>query len=310
MLRSVRELALAASAAFVLPTVCDGQEFVYRLDPELSVRYVGTTMTQDRTRTRMQGTDIEVSTTRRMAHDVVFEPGSDDTVVGRYTMTSVSAESGGVPGFDQAPLDQDDLFQEMVGVTLTMVMTRDGEIVEFDGIEAVMDRMEASDEFRAFMSQLLEGSSGEDQMKHMTGHSDLSIPDRPVAVGDTWTDSVSAFYIEIETTYKLTNRRDGLASIDATGTVSAGKDAGFEFPGIWDVPGMEVRFESVSGALEGSYELDESTGLTLAYSMNMTMDVDMVMEMPQVEDQLAGASSMSMSMSMETSVEGTLGKAE
>ena len=67
--------------------------------------YAGTTTTETRTQTRMQGMDIEVSITMRMDHDVVFEAGSDDTVVGRYTTTSVSAEMGGMPGLDQAPFD-------------------------------------------------------------------------------------------------------------------------------------------------------------------------------------------------------------
>jgi hypothetical protein len=40
------------------------------------------------------------------------------------------------------------------------------------------------------------------------------------------------------------------------------------------------------------------------------MNVKVVMDMPQVEGQPAGASSMSIAMSVQTTVEGTLGKAE
>ncbi|MYA08744.1 MAG: hypothetical protein F4060_04940 [Holophagales bacterium] len=314
MIQRVPVATFAFVGTLFVSTACVGQELVYRLDPELGTTYAGTTTTETRTRTQMQGMDIEVSMTMRMDHDVVFEAGSDDTVVGRYKTTSVSAEMGGMPGLDQAPFDLNDLYQGMVGVTFTMVMTRGGELVEFDGLEAMMeamlDRLEAPDELRVMMGQFLEGNFGEDQIKQMTGQSGLSLPDRPVAVGDTWTDSVSALGIDIETTYTLTNRSDGLASIDATATVSGAEDAGFEFPGLPSMPGLEMRYENLSGSIAGSYELDESTGLTSAYSMNMTMDTDMVMEMPQVEGQPAGASSMSISTSMETSVEGTLGKAE
>jgi len=314
MIQRVPAATLAFVGTLFVSTACGGQQLVYRLDPELGTPYAGTTTTETRTQTQMQGMDIEVSMTMRMDHDVVFEAGSDDTVVGRYTTTSVSAEMGGMPGLDQMPFDLNDVYQGMVGVTFTLVMTRGGEMVEFDGLEAMMgamlDRLEAPDELRAMMGQFLEGNFGEDQIRQMAGQSGLSMPDHPVAVGDTWTDSVSALGIDIETTYTLTDRSDGLASIDAAATVSGAEDAGFEFPGAQSVPGMEMRFENLSGALEGSYELDESTGLTSAYSMNMTMDTDMVMEMPQVEGQPAGASSMSISMAMETSVEGTLGKAE
>lgn len=314
MLRFTREFTLVAGAALVLSTACYGQEFVYRLDPELGVSYQGSTTTETSMQSQVQGMDVDVSTTMRMDHDVVFETGTDDTVVGRYTATSVSAEVGGMSGLNQAPFDLNDLYQGMVGVTLTTVMTRDGEIVEFDGIEAMMeamlDRLEAPDELRAAVSQFVEGNFGEDQMKQMTGHSGLSMPDHPVVVGDTWTGSVSALGIALETTYTLAGRSDGLASIEATGSLSGTEDAGFEFPGLPSMPGLEMRYENLSGALEGSYELDEATGLTSAYSMNMTLETDMVMEMPQVEGQPAGASSMSASISMETTVEGTLGRAE
>lgn len=314
MFRFAREFALVAGAALVLSTSCYGQQLVYRLDPELGVPYKGSTTTQTRTRTQVQGMDVDVATTIRMDHDVAFEPGSDDTIVGRYTATSVSAEVGGMPGLDQAPFDMNDLYQGMVGATLTVVMTRGGDVVEFDGLEAVMegmlDRLEAPDELRGMVGQFLEGNLGEDQVEQMTGQSGLSMPDGPLAVGDTWTDSVSALGIEVETTYTLTGRSDGVASIDAAATVSGAEDAGFEFPGVRNMPGVEMRFENLSGALAGSYELDEATGLTSAYSMNMTMEADMVMEMPEVEGLPADASSMSISMSMETTAEGTLGKAE
>ena len=316
MIQRVPAATLALVTMLSVSTVCGGQQLAYRFDPELGAPYAGTTTTVTRTQTQMQGMDLEVSMSMRMDHDVVFEAGSDETVVGRYTTTSVSAEMGGMPGLDQMPFDLNDLYQGMVGVTFTMVMTRDGEMVEFDGLEAMMegmlDRLEAPDEVRGMVNQFLEDNLSEDQMKQMTGQSGLSMPGHPVAVGDTWTDSVSALGIEVETTYTLTGRSDGLASIDATATVSGAEDSGFEFPGLESMPGVEMRFEHLSGALEGSYELDESTGLTSAYTMNMTMETDMVMEMPQVEDQPAGASSMSMSMSMsmEATVEGTLGRAE
>lgn len=314
MTKRVPAATLALVATLVLSTACGGQEFVYRLDPEFGVAYKGSTTTETRTQTRVQGMEVDVATTIRVDHDVAFEAGADDTVVGRYTFSSVSAEVDGMPGLAQAPFDMNDLYQGMVGVTLTVVMTRGGEMVEFDGLETVMEgmlaRLEAPDELRAMVNEFLEGNLGEDQMEQMTGQSGLSMPDRPVAVGDTWTDSVSALGIEVETTYTLTGRSDGVASIDAAATVSGAEDAGFEFPGVRNMPGMEMSFENLSGALAGSYELDEATGLTSAYSMNMTMEADMVVEMPEVEGLPADASSMSISMSMETTAEGTLGKAE
>ncbi len=118
--------------------------------------------------------------------------------------------------------------------------------------------------------------------------------------------------MDLDTTFTLAERSDGRASIEAAGTLSGTEDAGFGLPGLPAVPGMEMQFESLSGSISGAYELDEATGLAVAYGMDMTMDTEMVIELPQVEGQPAGVSSMSMSMSMslEWTVEGTLGKAE
>lgn len=314
MLRFTREFALVAGVALVLSTAGYGQEFVYRLDPELGVPYKGSTTAETKTQTQIQGMDIEGTVTMRMDHDVVFEAGEDDTVAGRYTISAVSAEFGDMPGMDQLPFDLNDLYQEMVGLTFTTVMTRAGEMVESSGAQEMMERMlsllELPDEFREAASQMIEANFGEEQMRQMTGQTGLSMPNRPVAIGDTWTDSVGALGMEVNTTYTLTERSDGLASIKATGSLSGTKDAGLDFPGLPSMPGLEMRYENLSGSIAGSFQLDEATGLSVAYSMDMAMATDMVMEIPQIEGQPPGASSMSMSMSMETTVEGTLGKAE
>ena len=306
---------LCIAATLLLSTACSAQDFVYRLDPESGVRYKGTTTMETRSQTRTQGMDVEMTMTMQMDQDVVFEAGADDTVVGQYTTTSASAEMGGMPGLDQAPFDLNDLYQGMVGITFTVVMTRGGEMVEFDGLESMMeamlDRTDAPDEIRAMISLFLEENFGEEQMKQMTGQGGISMPDHPVAVGDTWTDSVSALGIEVGTTYTLADRSDGSATIEAAGTVSGTDDnAGLDLPGTPNMPGVEMQFENLSGALEGSYEIDEATGLPVAFSTNMTMNIDIVMEMLQVEGQSSNAPSMSMSISMETTTSGTLSRVQ
>ena len=304
---------LCIAATLLMSTACSAQDFVYRLDPEPGVRYKGAMTMETRSQTRTQGMDIEIIMTVHMDHDVVFEAVADDTVAMRYTTTAASAEMGGMPGLDQAPFDLNDLYQGMVGVTFTMVMTRDGEIVEFDGLDSMMetmlDRMDAPDQIRAMTSLFLEENFGEEQMKQMIGQDGLSMPDHPVAIGDTWTNSVSALGIEFGTTYTLADRSDGSATIEAAGTLSDSDNAGFNLPGTPNMPGVEMQFENLSGALESSYELDEATGLTVAYSTNMTMNTDMVMEMPQVDGQSINAPSMSMSISTETTTSGTLSRA-
>ncbi len=302
---------IVASFAFLPGSY--GQELVYRFDPELGVPFREVTTSTTVTQTRMQGMDLEMTTTVQMEQDVVFEAGSDDTVVGRYTITSLSAEAGGLPGMDQLPFDQNDILQGIVGAAVTLTFARDGRVVEFGGLEELMDAMlegiDVPDELRAMMSQFAEANFGEEQMQQMFGKSGFVGAGRPVAVGDTWRDSVTVFGMELDTAYTLAERTGGQAVIRAAGSISGTDGAGFEFPGMPSLPGIEMRFENLSGSIDGSFEVDDATGLVAAYSMDTTMDVDMVMEMPEIEE-LAAESAFAMSVSMQSTVEGSLRRAE
>ena len=309
-------LAALVVAATLLPLTAGGaQELVYRFDPELGVPYKGSATSQMRTQTTFQGMDLDMTMTYGMEQDVVFEAGAeDDTVVGQYTITSVSAEIGGMPGIDQMPFDLNDLYQAMVGQGFTTVVARNGAVLDFSGFEglmdAMMDRVELPEEMKQAMRQGLESNLGGGQFKDMVQQGVPHMPTEPIDTGATWTDSVTAFGLTVDTTYTLGERGDGAASIEVAADLSGSDEAGFGLPGMPEIPGFEMHYENLSGDYTGTYELDEATGLAVSYSLDMTMNVDMSMEMPQVEGQPPAASSMSMSVSMQTTVEGELRRAE
>ena len=132
------------------------------------------------------------------------------------------------------------------------------------------------------------------------------MPTEPIDTGATWTDTVTAFGLTVDTTSTLGERSDGLALIEVVGGLSGSDEP--VLPGMPEMPGFDMRYENLSGEYTGTYELDEATGLAVNYSLDMGMNVDVSMEIPQVEGQPAEASSMSMSMQM--TVEGDLRKAE
>ena len=302
-------LATMSVAAIVFFSAASyGQELVYRFDPELGVPYKGVATTETRTQTQVQGMDLDVTMTMRLEQDVVFEEGDDDTVVGRYTVSSMSAEFGGMPGMDQMPFDVNDLYEGMVGNTLTMVTNRSGQVVDFSGLEemmdAMMDRLEMPEEMKAMIREGIESNLGGGQIKDLVQQGVPFVPARPLESGDTWTDSVNAFGMKVEAVYTLGERSDGVAMIQVAGELSATDGAGF--PGMLNAPGVEMRIENLSGSYTGSYELDEATGLASSYSLDMDMSMDM--EMPQLGG--AQGESSSMSMSMQTATKGELRRAE
>ncbi|MXX61660.1 MAG: hypothetical protein F4112_01370 [Holophagales bacterium] len=315
MFRSAVTVLLVLGAALAPSMASYGQELVYRFDPELGVPYNVSMTNEVRTQTQFQGMDLDVSMTIGMEQDAVFEAGSEDeTVVGRYTFTSISAEMGGMPGLDEMPFDFNDLYQGIVGQTLTIVMSRSGEVVDFTGLveamEAMKDELDLPDEMKAVLSEGMGTMFGGGQIKDLVQQGVPFVPQAPLDTGDSWSHSVTVAGMTVDTTYTLGERSDGTALIDVNGDLGGDEEALFELPGVPEIPGVEITYEDLSGEYRGTYELDEATGLAVSYSLDMSMNVDMSMAMPQVEGQSPGVPPMSMSMSVQSTVEGELRRAE
>lgn len=305
--------AAGIAVALLLAPACGAQELVYQFNPELGVPYKVAQTNEVRTQTQFQGMDLDVTMTMRMEQDAVFEAGSeDDNVVGRYTFTSLSSEMSGMPGLDQMPFDINDIYQGMVGQTLTIVRSRSGELVEFSGLaeamEAMMDELDLDGEMIAAISQAVESNLGGGQIRDTVQEGVPYVPQEPVDTGDSWNDSVTAFGLTVDSTYSLGERSNGTALIEVAAEIGEDDAAHLGIPGMPEIPGFEMSFENLSGEYTGTYELDEATGLAVSYNLDMSMSVDMSMAMPQAGGQAAGAPSIS--MSMQSRVQGTFRRAD
>ena len=307
-----RVLPPLAAAVVLTLSACGGGDFVYRFDPELGVPYQGATTTRMHTQASMQGMDLELTMALRMEQDVVFEAGAaSDPVVGRYTIASMSAEVGGMPGIDQVPFDLNDLYQGMVGETLTVVTDRSGQTVEVSGLEqaiaAMLDRAEVSDQVKQMASQAIESNFGGGQIENLFEQGVPRFPEHPVGTGDTWSQSVEAYGLTVDSNYTLGERIDGVAKVEVAGSVTGVGEAGLGLP---EIPGFEMSSDNLSGSFEGAYEVEEATGLGLRYSASVSMETELVMAMPQVQGAPPDAPSITMSLAMEMEVEGELSRAE
>jgi hypothetical protein len=100
----------------------------------------------------------------------------------------------------------------------------------------------------------------EKQIKEMTGSMLGKFPTEPVAVGDTWHSTMSMNFItpiDIDITYMLKQRKDGIAYIDA----AAKMDIGDSSKAIEAEPNNKMPMH-ISGTMNCASQVDEKTGLT------------------------------------------------
>lgn len=104
-------------------------------------------------------------------------------------------------------------------------------------------------------------------------------PDNPVRIGDSWTKKRTVpqqgMILELNSTYTLQSRSNGLSTVEVKGTTEMKMGSGM--PGLGDLPpGMSVKF-NMQGTQEGTLFISETTGLiqesdiTLKISGNMEM---------------------------------------
>ena len=128
--------------------------------------------------------------------------------------------------------------------------------------------MEGADKF-------LDEMFDEKQLEGLTGNMMEVFPVEPVAVGDTWYDTKSINFmmpIDIDTTYMLKERKDGIAYIDA----AAKMDMGDSSKAIELDPNNKMSMQ-ISGTMNSTSQVDEKTGL--ARKSNIVMNFSGIVKM-------------------------------
>lgn len=117
------------------------------------------------------------------------------------------------------------MFHAMKGLSFSMKVTEKGEVKEITGLEQMIDSMVASvtnnltlpEAQLATIKESARSQFNEESLKDMMQQSFNNYPDKPVAVGDTWTKHVStkgALKIQMDNTYTLKSVEGDNAIID------------------------------------------------------------------------------------------------
>ena len=174
------------------------------------------------------------------------------------------------------------MFSAIAGSKFQMKITPTGKTLDVRGLGEMVAKMRGKMKESIGNSPEMQGLDkffdkmfDEKQVKEMTGDMMGTFPAEPVAVGDTWYDTTSMNFImpiDIDTTYMLKQRKDGIAYIDA----AAKMDMGDSSKAIEIDPNNKV-FMQISGTMNSTSEVEEKTGL--ARKSNVAMNFSGVMRM-------------------------------
>ena len=161
----------------------------------------------------------------------------------------------------------------MVGQSFVMKANTLGKVVEVKGFKEMMQQMAEkiggddpaeNEEIKEFMKNFL----SEDKVKMMGSNMTIAFPSRPVGIGDSWTDKETmsvGFPIEIDNTYTLKERKNGVAIVDTSSKMDLGKKGA-----PIDMGPMKMNME-MKGSYQGTSEINEASGWMIRSKMNMQL---------------------------------------
>ncbi|MEM9887077.1 MAG: DUF6263 family protein [Bacteroidota bacterium] len=150
-------------------------------------------------------------------------------------------------------------FKNMVGKEYDMKMSAKGEVIDLSTkgsvFEGAFDGVPNGEAIAAQMEEQFGVEAVKSNMAQVTGF----FPDNPVQVGDSWTKNTtitSGMSMLAETTYTLTERKSGVATITFNSQLKSDPDAA-----PLDMMGMEMKYE-LTGTQTGTIKVNEKTGWT------------------------------------------------
>ena len=164
-------------------------------------------------------------------------------------------------------------YAALLGKGFSMTVTPLGEVTGVQGIDAllwgILDTLNVpAGSTRDALLENLQAQFGEEAMKESFEKATAIYPEKPVAVGDSWSKKLvlaMGMPMIVDNTWTLKSRKDGVAFVDVKSTIAPNPDAK-----PMEISGMTVSYE-VSGDQNGTLELDEATGWPLRSNMTQNL---------------------------------------
>ncbi|MEN6384882.1 MAG: DUF6263 family protein [Phycisphaerales bacterium] len=178
------------------------------------------------------------------------------------------------------------LFSAFVGKGAKMKVKPSGETFDIRGFKELLKTIkEMPQDQKTGREQFIEKLFNDDQVKDLASNMIEMFPEGPLGVGDTWYDTRSINFMvvtDLDTTYMLKSRKDGIAHIDAISKIDMGDNS----RQIVIDPNTKMSMQ-LSGAINAANEVDEATGMTIKSNINTNFSGVIKMQAtPQMPDGL------------------------
>ena len=176
-------------------------------------------------------------------------------------------------------------FAAMLGKGFSMVVSPEGEVLEVQGVDQMIEDVIADlgapdDPALASLIDSLKQQFGDEALKEGMGNILVPFPIAALSVGDTWTthQELSVGFPMIEdSTWTLIAREDGVATLGVSSIIS---------PDLQAEPmqlGGVTMLYAIGGTQEGTVQVDERTGWTIASDLVQSFSGEMTLTMGETE---------------------------
>lgn len=187
-----------------------------------------------------------------------------------YESIKMNMEMGGMKMEYESGKKTDDQMSQMMGkvfdsfinMPLTFTLDANAKVTDVTGFEAIQKKIQAQMPPEA-------GDMGEmNNMQESIQGSFAYLPNRPVKIGDSWEQtletSVQQYPMTMQSTYTLSDRKDGIAIINVRSVLRSDNSK----MNKEELTKMGIDDMSMSGTSTGVMQVNEATGWTEGMTMN------------------------------------------
>jgi hypothetical protein len=237
----------------------------------------------------IQGQQINMDQTMGFGYTFAVQSvDAEGNATCRVTYTSVLFKQAGPAGnvdydsqkaTDNVPA-QAKSFAALVDQSLTLRISSQGRVDEVQGTDALLEKVckavdLPNDATRETLRKQLNEQFGDRAMKEQMEQILAIYPDKPVGLGDSWSRRITVsagFPLILENTYKLRERKDGMALIDVSSKMSKNPD------GKPMKIGTATLSFDLSGKQQGRMELAEDSGWVIKSELTQEFSGTLKME--------------------------------
>jgi len=262
-------------------------KILLRGQPKIDTIYTVRLVTDQNVDQKVQGRTqrLDQSIGMEMAIDWLKQHDNGDIDASlKYTWMKFKQSGGGMTiDYDSATSRGDPQplamgFAALVGTGFEITLAPSGEARSVRGIDRmvkqVVDNLKGPAPMRDAVAAEMRKQMTDEKLMRDVGTLTAMFPDEPVGVGDVWRMRQSGeimFKVNMHNTWKLIERKDGVATIELTSYIEplgAGEQKGPD--------GSTMRFQ-LEGKQQGTMQVDEATGLTIRSDLTQALEGEMTL---------------------------------